>query len=122
MYSVVSQYISVLYNIAVFVCMYVYGCMYVCMYMHACMDLYIQLNTDNNEFFYNKLFMVITNLSLHPVVISMFHCSSFITKLCLGMKCSLYLSSTVCMYACMYVCMYVCMHVCMYVHMMFMYV
>ena len=33
-----------------------------------------------NEFFYNE-FMVITNLSLHPVVISVFHCSSFITKI-----------------------------------------
>ena len=29
-----------------------------------------------NELFYNE-FMVITNLSLHPVVISVFHCSSF---------------------------------------------
>ena len=33
-----------------------------------------------NELFYNE-FMVIMNLSLHPVVISVFHCSSFITKL-----------------------------------------
>ena len=33
-----------------------------------------------NELFYNE-FMVITNLSLHPVVISVFHCSSFIMKL-----------------------------------------
>ena len=33
-----------------------------------------------NEFFYNE-FMVITNQSLHPVVISVFHCSSFITRL-----------------------------------------
>ena len=33
-----------------------------------------------NEFFYNE-FMVITNQSLHPVVISVLHCSSFITKL-----------------------------------------
>ena len=33
-----------------------------------------------NEFLYNE-FMVIMNLSLHPVVISVFHCSSFTTKL-----------------------------------------
>ena len=43
----------------------------------VCVSLLHTVEHRYNELFYNE-FMVITNLSLHPVVISVFHCSSFI--------------------------------------------
>ena len=64
----------------VYIHIYMYSIMYETMHSTPLNVMQYTVEHGYNELFYNE-FMVITNLSLHPVVISVFHCSSFITKL-----------------------------------------